>query len=181
MFRGEKATIPSGAREFSDFPQPSWYAKERYRTTQGDKKVSELWAEEKDAQHPGVVLEHVTNPRKLAAIQIATLGPTFAFGNFAGTAILCLSLGGYILWRSNSYPQLTFGFYFVSLAVNNMLMLLYALEINNRESARAEIGNELNRKRDAMAEYRRQSIYFLIPLVIPILALQRRYKSGPSQ
>jgi hypothetical protein len=123
----------------------------------------------------------VINPRKLAAIHIATLGPTFAFGNFAGTAILCLCLGAFILWRSTSYLQLILGLYSVSLGINYILMFVCALEIKNRESANTEIANESNRKRDAMAEYRRLSIYLLLPLVMPILALQRRYKSGRSQ
>ena len=123
----------------------------------------------------------VIDPRKLAAIHIATMGPTLVIGNFAGTALLCLCLGAFIFWRAISYQQLAFGFYFVSLGINYVLMTLYAWEINNRESARAQIGNELNKKRAAMAEYRRQSIYLLLPLVVPIVALQQRYKSGPSQ
>lgn len=121
------------------------------------------------------------NPRKLAAIHIATLGPTFAIGNFAGTAFLCMSLGALILWHADTCQLFTFGFYFVSLCINYSVMFFYALEINTRESARAEIGDELNKKRGAMAEYRRQSTYLLLPLVVPIVALQRRYKSGPSQ
>ena len=118
------------------------------------------------------------DPRKLAAIHIATLGPTFAIGNFASTALLCLCLGAFLLWRANTYQQLTFGFYFVSLSINHILMLLHAWEVNNREGARAEIGDELNRKGSAMAEYRRQSIYLLLPLVVPIVALQRHFRSG---
>ncbi len=118
------------------------------------------------------------DPRKLAAIHIATLGPTFAIGNFACTALLCLCLGAFLLWRANTYQQLTFGFYFVSLSINHILMLLHAWEVNNREGARAEIGDELNRKGSAMAEYRRQSIYLLLPLVVPIVALQRHFRSG---
>ena len=123
--------------------------------------------------------DHVINPRKLAAIHIATLGPTFAIGNFAGTALLCLSLGVLILWHADSIQLFTFGFYFFCLCINYTVMLFFALEINNRESARAEIGDELNKKHGAMAEYRRQSIYLLIPVVVPMAVLQRRYRSGP--
>ena len=124
---------------------------------------------------------HVINPRKLAAIHIATLGPTFAISNFAGTALLCLSLGVLILWHADSIQLFTFGFYFFSLCINYTVMLFFALEINNRESARAEIGDELNKKHGAMAEYRRQSIYLLIPVVVPMAVLQRRYRSGPRR
>jgi hypothetical protein len=122
----------------------------------------------------------VIDPRKLAAIHIATLGPTFVIGNFAGTALLCLSLGAFILWRADSCQQFAFGFYFVSLGINYVPMLFYALGITNRDSARAEIVDELNKKRGAVANYGRQSIYLLLPLMVPIVALQRRYKPGRS-
>ena len=125
--------------------------------------------------------DNVIDPRKLAAIHIAALGPTFAVSNFACTALLCLSLGTLILWRADSCQLFTFGFYFLSLCLNYMVMLLFALEINNSESARAEISDELNNKHGAMSEYRRQSIYLLIPVMVPIVALQRRYRSGPRR
>ena len=125
--------------------------------------------------------DHVIDPRKLAAIHIATLGPTFAVGNFAGTALLCLSLGALILWHADSCQLFTFGFYFLSLCLNYLVMLFFTLEINSREGARSEIGDELNERHGAMAEYRRQSIYLLIPVVVPIVALQRRYRSGPRR
>jgi hypothetical protein len=125
-------------------------------------------------------LDPVIDPRKLAAIHIATLGPTFAIGNFAGTALLCLSLGALILWRADSGKLFTFGFYFVSLGINYLLMLFYAWGIPDRESARAEIGDELNKKHGAMAEYHRRSLYLLLPLVVPLVALQRHSKSGPG-
>lgn len=121
------------------------------------------------------------DPRKLAAIHIATLGPTFAIGNFAGLGLLCLSLGGLILWHADSCQMLTFGFYFVCLCANYVVLLFFGLEINNRDRARSEIGDELSRQRSAMGEYRRQSMYILLPLVVPIVALQRRCRSGPTQ
>lgn len=116
------------------------------------------------------------DPRKLAAMDIATVGPTFIIGNFAGTALVCLSLGTFILWSANSYQKLTVGFYFFSLGINYIFMLFYALGINNRENARAAIGDELNKERRTIAEYLQQSIYLLLPLVVPIVALQRCYK-----
>jgi hypothetical protein len=121
------------------------------------------------------------DPRKLAAIHVATLGPTFAISNFAGSALLCLSLGAVILWRANSFQLFTFGFYFVSLCINYAVMLHYALELNTRESVHSEISVELNKERGAMAEYRRQSIYLLLPIVVPIVALGRRYMSRPRR
>lgn len=141
-----------------------------------------LLVRENTAKTPGGhSSNHVIDPRKLAAIHIATVGPTFAISNFAGTALLSLSFGALILWRADSFQLFTFGFYFISLCINYMVMLRYALELNTRESARAEIGVELNKERGAMAEYRRQSIYLLLPMVVPIAALRRRYRSRPRR
>ena len=120
--------------------------------------------------------DYVIDPRKLAAIHIATLGPPIAIGNFAGVALFCLSLGCLILRRADSCQMLAFGFYFVSISANYVVLLFFALEINNRERARSEIGGELNKQRGATGEFRRQSVYLLVPLVVPIVALQRHYK-----
>lgn len=121
--------------------------------------------------------DQVIDPHKLAAIHIATLGPTFAIGNFASTALVCLSLATLILWHADSCQLLTFGFYFVFLCINYVVMLFFALQINSRASARAEIRAELNKERGAMAEYRRQTIYLLIPILVPVVAVQRRFRS----
>jgi hypothetical protein len=183
MFRDQTVTILYGRRpQSSDFLHASRYANDCLPNYL--KEIRRKWNVQLQKMlfsSSRCFFGHVINPRKLAAIQIATLGPTFAFANFAGTAILCLCFGAFILWRSISYLQITLGSYFVSLGINYLLMFLCALEIKNRESAGTEIVNELNRKQDAMAEYRRLSIYLLLPLVMPILALQRRYKSGSSQ
>jgi hypothetical protein len=123
--------------------------------------------------------DHVIDPRKLAAIHIASLGPACAIGNFAGSTLLCLSLGALILWRADSIQLITFGLYFFSLSINYMVLLLIGLEINHRESARAEIDDELKKRHGAMTEYRKQSIYLLIPFALPIVAVRRHYRSRP--
>ena len=57
-------------------------------------------------------------------------------------------------------------------------MLVYAIVISRKQSARAEMGDELKDKRRAMAKYRRQSILLLVPLLVPILAIaQQRRKN----
>ena len=125
--------------------------------------------------------EHAIDPRKLAAIDIATLGPTFIISNFAGTSLLCLSVGIFILWHADSCQKVTAGSYFVSLGLNYTFMLFYALEIKTEEKARARIGDELINNRGAMAEYRRQLVYLLLPLVVPIAALRRHYNSARNR
>jgi len=62
------------------------------------------------------------------------------------------------------------GLYLISLGINYVPMLAYAVAITRRQSAEA-LGEELMDKRRAMAKYRRQSLLLLVPLRAPILAL----------
>jgi hypothetical protein len=50
-------------------------------------------------------------------------------------------------------------------------MLIYAVVITRGETARAEMGDELNDERRAIAKYRRQSLLLLVPLLVPMIAL----------
>jgi membrane protease YdiL (CAAX protease family) len=113
------------------------------------------------------------NPRKLAAIDIALLGSKFIIAEFAGGVLLSLALGAFILLRGGSFWQSALGLYFVSLGVNYVPMLIYALAITRNKSARAELGDELNDRTGAMSKCRRQSILLLVPLLVPIVALHR--------
>src|SRR5215467_13955658 len=112
----------------------------------------------------------VINPRKLAAIDIIFLGPKFIIIEFAGGALLCASLGIFVMLRSHSVMTLALGLYLISLGINYVPMLIYAIAITKNDSALAEIGDELDDKRRAMAKYRRQSILLLVPLLVPIVA-----------
>jgi hypothetical protein len=113
------------------------------------------------------------DPRKLAAIDIALLGPVFILAEFAAGVLLSLSLGAFILLRAGSGWQIALGLYFLSLGLNYVPMLVYAIDIARNRSALAEIGGELSDKRQAMAKYRRQSVFLLVPLVVPAVALRR--------
>lgn len=114
------------------------------------------------------------NPRKLAAIDLALLGPTLIITEFAAGVLLSLALGVFIVLRAGSFWQFIIGLYFVSLGLNYVPMLLFAIAITRAKSAHAEIGDELQDKRRAMAKYRRQSLFLLVPLVSPIAALRQR-------
>ena len=113
------------------------------------------------------------NPRKLAAIDIIFLGSTFIIIEFAGGVVLCAALGVFVLLRSHSAMTLALGLYLISLGINYVPMLIYAVTIAKNDSAWVEIGNELDDKRQAMAKYRRQSILLLVPLLVPILAFRK--------
>jgi hypothetical protein len=121
------------------------------------------------------------NLRKLAAIDIAFLGSKVIIAEFAGGVLLCGVLGMFVLSQGGSFIQLVLGVYLVSLAINYVPMLIYAMSLARDNNARAELGQELNDKRRLMAKYRRQSLLLLVPLLVPILALsQRRHKQWYS-
>jgi hypothetical protein len=116
------------------------------------------------------------DPRKLAAIDIALLGPAFIIAEFAAGVLLSVALGVFILLRGGSLWQIALAVYFLSLGLNYVPMLVYAVDIARRRSALAEIGDELTDKRQAMAKYRRQSVFLLVPLVVPAAALRNSLK-----
>jgi hypothetical protein len=119
----------------------------------------------------------MTNPRKLAAIDLAFLGPKFIIAEFAAGVLLSAAIGGFILLRSHSAKQVLLGLYFISVAINYVPMLIYSVVITRNRSARAELGDELNDVRSAAAKYRRQSLLLLVPLVVPFISLYREWRA----
>lgn len=119
-------------------------------------------------------------PRKLAAIDIALLGPMLILIEFAAGVLLSAGLGVFIFLRARSMPQIVLGLYLVSLGLNYLPLLLHAVSIRSRERARAELGIELNDKGRAMAKYRWQSLYLLLPLVTPIAAVVELWRGSGS-
>ena len=95
--------------------------------------------------------------------------------------MLCLfspALGVFVLLLGRGTPaEIALGFYFISLGLNYVPMLVYAVAINKTKSAGTVLGNELDDKRAAMTTYRRQSIWLLVPLIVPIVALTQGRKS----
>jgi len=122
----------------------------------------------------------VINPRKLAAIDIVFLGSKLIIAEFAGGVLLCVALGTFVLFRGHSFWQIALGLYFISLGINYVPLLVYAVAITSGQSARAEMGDELRDERRAMARYRRQSILLLVPLLVPILALARERRGAQA-
>lgn len=118
-------------------------------------------------------------PRKLAAIDLAFLGPKIIIPEFLAGVALSAGLGVLVLVRGHGSPtQILLGLYLISLGINYAPMLIYAIAINKAQSARRELGNELDDKRAAMSKYRRQSLWLLVPLIIPLIALRQRRKSS---
>ena len=120
-------------------------------------------------------------PRKLAAIDVAFLGRPLILAEFAAGVVLGVALGAFIVFRSRSPMQTALGIYLVALGFNYVPMLLHALEFNDRATARAEIADELESPQKAMAKYRRQSLFLLIPLVPAIVALRDRLSKSTTR
>jgi hypothetical protein len=117
------------------------------------------------------------NFRKLAAIDIAFLGPKLVIAEFAGGVLICGVLGMFVLFQGGSFTQLVLGVYLIALAINYVPMLIYAISLTRDNGARMELGQELNDKSRLVVKYRRQSLLLLVPLLVPILALkQKRHK-----
>jgi hypothetical protein len=114
------------------------------------------------------------NFRKLAAIDVAFLGPKLIVTEFAFGVLFSLALGIFALLRAHSLWGTAVGTYLVCPGINYGPMLGYAVAIGNRENARLELGDELKEKQVAMSKYRRQSLLLLVPLVVPIFAIFRR-------
>ena len=117
------------------------------------------------------------NPRKLVALDLAYLGPKVIIGEFTFGVLFSPALGVFVLLRGHwSLAQIALGIYFISLGLNYIPMLVYAITINKAKSARSELGSELDEKRAAMKRYRRESLWLLVPLIVPIVALTQTRK-----
>lgn len=114
------------------------------------------------------------NFKKLAAIDVAFLGPKLIITEFAVGVFFSAALGVFTLLRSHSISGLLIGLYLISLGVNYIPMLVYAITVRGYEKARLELGGELISKRAAMSKYRRQSLWLLVPLAVPLFALLHR-------
>ena len=110
--------------------------------------------------------------RKLAAIDIAFLGPTFVILEFALGVFGGLALGVFAAFRARSAFGALIAAYLLSISINYVPLVAHAVSLRDRKRAREEIAEELTPDpRRAMRKYRRRSLLLLIPLVVPILAV----------
>lgn len=117
----------------------------------------------------------VINVRKLAAIDLYLLGPYVIVTEFALGVAGPIVLGVFTLRMASrqAWPLglTSFGGYLLLLGVNYIPMLLHAIDLARFRSAFSEITDELSERRVAFRKYRRQSLYLLVPLVVPLLAI----------
>jgi hypothetical protein len=124
--------------------------------------------------------------RKLAALDLHFLGPAVILTEFALGVIGPLILGALTLQFAAMHGRrlsvMLFGGYLLTLGVNYVPLLLHAVSLVRSRSVADEIGGELSDRRAAFRRYRGQSLYLLVPLVVPIAAvLQERDRRNSAQ
>jgi hypothetical protein len=91
--------------------------------------------------------------------------------------ILSLRVG---LFHTHAAWQIVLGVYLLLLAINYIPMLWCAIDIARHRTAAAELGDELSDKVAAMRKYRRQSLWLLVPLAVPLAWIMRRKRATAS-
>lgn len=119
--------------------------------------------------------------RKLAAVDMAWLGPRIVVAEYALGVILPLALGAFTLRSTLSSSngltwQTFFGFWLVTIAVNYVPLLLYAVSIARAGTVEAEGRPEIANAR----RYGVQQAIILVPFLVAVIAAiqeRRRRKS----
>jgi hypothetical protein len=117
--------------------------------------------------------------RTLAALDIAFLGPRIILIEFGAGVLLPIALGALTLARARSLNGALLGLYLITLGINYVPLLLYAISIVRAGSAAAEIAEGSNDRtaRTAMfRRYRRQSLLLLVPLMVPIASAIQEWR-----
>ena len=116
--------------------------------------------------------------RRLAAVDVAFLGPKLIIAEFGLGVCGSIALGVLTLARAQSGPGLLLGLYLLSVGVNYVPLLVYAIEFARHGSAQAAIADEADDRRRLFRKYRRQSLILLLPLAAPVAVLLHRWRSG---
>ena len=67
--------------------------------------------------------------------------------------------------------MIVFGAYLLLLGLNYVPLLIHAISMVRDGSVLSEIAEDLSDKRAAFRKYRRQSLFLLLPLIVPIVAI----------
>jgi hypothetical protein len=115
--------------------------------------------------------------RKLVAVELTFLGPKLVFAEYGfavvvGAAIGILSLRVGLL-RTHALWQELLGIYLLFLALTYAVLLGLAIAIA-RGGVREEIAGELHDVPAAFRKYRKQSLWLLVPLAVPLAAIHQR-------
>jgi len=120
--------------------------------------------------------ETIINIRKLAALDLVFHGSRFILIEFAAGVFLCGGAGAFALIgfaRDAAHPLFTLiiGLVLSWIGLNYIPLLLYAINIVRRGSARQEVAFELAHKEFYGLKYTLQSLILILPLIVPVLTL----------
>ena len=115
--------------------------------------------------------------RKLVAVELTFLGPKIVIAEYAvavvvGLLVAVLSLRSG-LYRTHAMWQTLLGFYLLFIVLAYAVLLASAIGMARRGDCRNEIVDELNNTREVFRKYRRQSLWILVPLAVPLAALRQ--------
>ena len=114
------------------------------------------------------------NVRRLAAVDLRFLGAKLIISEFTLGVVGPPAFGVFTLLKSHSIGMNLFGVYLISLGLNYVPLMLHAISIVRLGSAQAEVEQESISRAELFRKYRRQSMWLLVSMVVPIVALQQQ-------
>lgn len=121
------------------------------------------------------MLPRMVEVRKLVAVELTFLGPKIIVAEYAIAVAVGLTVGVLSLraglFRTHALWQTLLGLYLLFVVLTYAVLLAYAVEMARRGDYRLEIGDELENKSATFRKYRRQSLWLLVPLAVPLAAM----------
>jgi hypothetical protein len=116
------------------------------------------------------------NVRKLAALDMALHNHWLILAEFSFGVVACGVLGADSLYTFFSHANSPFfllliGIVLAWIMLNYIPMLLYVISIMRRKSALQEATFESSHRVHSMHRYSIQSLFLVLPLIIPLLAI----------
>jgi hypothetical protein len=114
------------------------------------------------------------NVRKLAAFDMAVHGKRFIVGEFMLGVMGPIALGIFSLLRGREIM----GWYLIGLGTNYIPLLLYAVDIARKDSARQEAAYELEHKTTEAKRYGLGQFIILVPFLLVFVAVYQEFRKG---
>ena len=118
--------------------------------------------------------------RKLVAVELTYLGPKIIIAEYAiavviGLLVAVLSLRAG-LFITHAAWQIALSIYLLPVALTYAVLLVLAVSLARRGDFQAEIAGEVEvvGTKAIFRKYRRQSLWILVPLVVPLVAFKER-------
>lgn len=121
------------------------------------------------------MLPRMVEVRKLVAVELTFLGPKIIVAEYAIAVAVGLTVGVLSLraglFRTHALWQTLLGLYLLFVVLTYAVLLAFAIAMARRGDCRLEIADELENKSATFRKYRRQSLWLLVPLAVPLAAM----------